>query len=307
METRVEKLIIDKIKQKPLKIDRMNLGFINKVYDVKLEDKELIVRINDNWDVFKGLKENIHVLKDIGLPVPKVLYFDLSKDTYDFAYTILEKLPGNDLRYEIENMSLEEMSDIAEKVVFYQKIVGNLPLGKGFGKCNIGEKGIYNSWTEFLTYELNRLKTNMDKVINSDLSDEIMNLLKEFKVYFDEIKPICFLDDISLKNIIIDKGKLQGLIDFDWICYGDPLYNIALVQTGIMLHLQHRCMHYVNELVRVWEVKDYEKAIIDFYSIIHAADFLGFQLKRNNKELIDKLCYIIKILLLKIQNKQLKF
>lgn len=307
METRVEKLIIDKIKQKPLKIDAMKLGFINKVYDVKLENKELIVRINDNWEVFKGLEENIHVLKDIGLPVPKLVYCDLSKDTYDFAYAILEKLPGHDLRYEIENLSSEEMSNIAEKVVFYQKTVGNLPLGKGFGKCNIGEKGIYNSWTDFLIYQLSRLKPYMDKVMNSDLSDEIMNLLKEFEVYFYDVKPICFLDDISLKNIIIDKCMLQGLIDFDWVCYGDPLYNIALVQTGIMLHLQPKCMHYVNELLRVWEVKDYEKTIIDFYSIIHAADFLGFQLKRNNKELIDKLCDIIKILLSKIQNKQFKF
>lgn len=303
METRVEKLIIDKIKQKPLKINRMNLGFINKVYNVKIENKELIVRINDNCEVFKGLKENIHALEGIGLPVPKLLYCDLSKNTYDFAYTILEKLPGRDLRCEIENMSLEEMSNIAEKVIFYQKIVGNLPLGKGFGKCNIGEKGIYSSWTEFLTCEFNRLKSNVDKVLNSDLSDEIMNLLKEFKVYFDEVKPICFLDDISLKNIIIDKGKLQGFIDFDWVCYGDTLYNIALVQTGIMVHLQPKCMYYVNELFRVWEVKDYEKTIIDFYSIIHAADFLGFQLKRNNKELIDKLYDIINILLSKIQNK----
>lgn len=307
MEIRVEKLIVDKIKEKLLKVDRMNLGFINKVYNVKFENKELIVRINDNCEIFKGLKENIHELKGIGLPVPKLLYCDLTKDTYNFAYAILEKLPGHDLRYEIENMSLEEMSNLAEKIVFYQKIVGNLPLGKGFGKCNIGEKGIYNSWTEFLINEFNRLKTNIDKVMNLDLSEEIMGILKEFKLYFDKVKPICFLDDISLKNIIIYKGKLQGFIDFDWVCYGDPLYNIALVQTGTMLHLQPKCMYYVNELFRVWEVKEYEKAIIDFYSVIHAADFLGFQLKRNNKELIDKLYDIIKVLLSKIQKKQFKF
>ncbi|MCY6369044.1 phosphotransferase [Clostridium ganghwense] len=301
MNTAVENLMINIMKQKPIKIDRMNLGFINMVYNVKLNDNEVIVRINNNSEIFQGLEGNLNRLKEIGVPVPRLLYSDLSKDKYDFAYTILEKIPGYDLRYEIENMSLDEMTDIAEKVVMYQKKVGRLFLGKGFGRCNIGERGKYNSWTEVLDNELIKLKPNIDKVMDLKYSSKIVELFNNYKEYFNGIESKCFLDDISLKNVIINNGKLQGFIDFDWVCYGDPLYNVALVQTGTMLHLQPKCMHYVKELCREWKITDYEKIIIDFYSIIYAADFLGFQLKRNNTGLISKLTDIIKVLLQRIQ------
>ena len=48
------------------------------------------------------------------------------------------------------------------------------------------------------------------------------------------MEPICFLDDLTIKNVIVAEGKLQGIVDFDWVCYGDPLYMIALTQTAVV-------------------------------------------------------------------------
>ncbi|MCY6485182.1 phosphotransferase [Clostridium aestuarii] len=287
-------LIEENIKQTPISMKKMNLGFINMVYDVEFPGKEIIIRINHDKNNFIGVEQNIEKLKELGLPVSNILYIDLSKKKYDVAYMIMEKIPGRDLRYEIENMSKEQMTNIADKIIFYQNKVGKLCLGKGFGRCNIGEKGKYESWTEFIKDEVNKVKESIDL----EIYNKIITIMYEFKVYFDSVSPTCFLDDITLKNVIIKEGKLEGLIDFDWVCYGDPLYTIALVQTGTMVHLNDKCMYYVEELCKFWNVTDFQRKVIDFYSLIHAAKFVNFQLKMNNKYLIkvlnDKINVLIK-------------
>jgi len=38
------------------------------------------------------------------------------------------------------------------------------------------------------------------------------------------VPAICFLDDLTTKNVIVQDGVLQGVVDFDHVCYGDPLF-----------------------------------------------------------------------------------
>ena len=43
------------------------------------------------------------------------------------------------------------------------------------------------------------------------------------------------LDDITTKNVIVSAGELQGFVDFDNVCYGDPLYMLGLTMVAILL------------------------------------------------------------------------
>ncbi|WMJ79095.1 phosphotransferase [Clostridium sp. MB40-C1] len=300
MESKIRNLVIDNINENPLKIEKMNLGFTNKVYSVKLDKDEIIVRTNDSQEIFKKLENNLKELKEIGLPVPKLLYIDLSKNKYNFAYVILEKIKGRDLRFEIEQMSINEMKDIAKKIVEYQKMAMSLPEGNGFGKCNIGERGPFNSWTGFIENELRQLKIIFQDVLGVNYSLDIVRIFTLLREYFNKIRPLCFLDEVSLRNVIINKGRIEGIIDFDWVCYGDPLYNVALVQTGTLLHLDTKCMYYVEELCKQWGINKHEQIIVNFYSIIYAGHFLTFQLRMNNMEIVNKLRGIIERLIYKI-------
>ncbi|MCY6959147.1 aminoglycoside phosphotransferase family protein [Clostridium brassicae] len=300
MESKIRNLVIDNVNQNPLKIEKMNLGFTNKVYSVKVGKDEIIVRTNNSPEVFKKLEHNLKKLKEIELPVPNILHIDLSKNNYDFAYVILEKIQGRDLRYEIEKMSISEMKDVAKEIVEYQRITMNLPQGEGFGKCNIGEKGIFNNWAEFIENEITQLKSIFEDVLGVSYFQNIVRSFTLLREYFNKIKPLCFLDEASLRNVIINKGKIEGLIDFDWICYGDPLYNVALIQIGTLLHLDNKCMYYVEEICKQWGINKHERIVIDFYSIIHIGHFLTFQLKMNNTEIINKLKYIAEKLNYKI-------
>ncbi len=88
------------------------------------------------------------------------------------------------------------------------------------------------------------------------------------------VEPVCFLDDLTIKNVIIYRGALQGVVDFDVVCYGDPMYWLALTQVAMLSDVGEPGRFYVDELIRLWGPSDVERANLALYSAVHAAAFL---------------------------------
>jgi len=88
------------------------------------------------------------------------------------------------------------------------------------------------------------------------------------------VPPTCFLDDITVKNVIVRSGELQGLVDFDCVCYGDPLLWLALTATGVVSDVGTRELFYIEELKRLWKVLPEQEPVLALYAAIFALDFL---------------------------------
>jgi hypothetical protein len=43
-----------------------------------------------------------------------------------------------------------------------------------------------------------------------------------------------FLDDTTTKHVIVDAGKLSGIVDVDVVCFGDPLFTTVLAQMALL-------------------------------------------------------------------------
>ena len=89
-----------------------------------------------------------------------------------------------------------------------------------------------------------------------------------------EVSPICFLDDITVKNVIVQNGALRGLVDFDCVCYGDPLYWIGLTATTVACDVGTEELFYVDELCRCGELTAEQRGIAALYAAWIALDFL---------------------------------
>lgn len=293
----IQKIVNEKIKKLPLKVKRIKFGFFNKVYNVIFSDLQVIVRTNRDEIIIKNYEKNLNILRNLHIPVPEVILMDDNKEEYGIGYMILSKIEGRDLRFEIEKMSKEEMSLLAEKVVLYQEKVMKLPEGKGFGRANINEVAKYDNWLNFIEDRFFILSKETSKFLDEEKINSIHRLIKDNNRYFEAVKPLPFMDEIGLRNVMIKDGELKGFIDFDWICYGDPLYLIGLLQTGILLHMDKKCIHYVEELCRFMNVTYTQRKIVDIYSIIYALEFISFQMKDHNIEVIDNLNKRIEVLL----------
>ncbi|MFG1731219.1 phosphotransferase family protein [Paenibacillus sp. 843] len=278
----LEDLIMEDYGSPPLKIERMSFGHTNQVYNVTFSDEQIILRTNHKPGVLRHTADNIAILSSLGLPVPNVIRTDVSLEKVPFAYMILEHFPGRDLRYELEGMTREQLAELAQQIISYQRSVSELPRGSGFGWVPIGEQGPFSSWTQIIERDF---CSHIDHIID-EVTPETIVLLQKMKQrytpYFDRVEPVCFLDDLTIKNVIVAEGKLQGIVDFDWVCYGDPLYMIALTQTAVVSDIGDQGMPYVEALCRQWGANREQRALIDFYSVIHALQFIGFHQREQN-------------------------
>lgn len=254
-ETQVLALVAEVIGVQPTAAIYQAFGHNSVTYEVVLPGRGVMVRMNADASVFAATERNIATLAGLGLPVPTVLASDLSKIRFPFAYLLLDKIPGRDLRYELAGMTPMQMARLAEQVVNYQRRVSALPLGSGYGYVGIGETGPHTSWW-------NLFRTD-------DTAQAAC-----FEAYLRQVRPVCFLDDITVKNVIVQNGELRGLIDFDCVCYGDPLYWLALTTVGVVSDIGERGLFYVSELKRLWTLTPEQKRVLAFYCTVMAQDFV---------------------------------
>lgn len=66
--------------------------------------------------------------------------------------------------------------------------------------------------------------------------------------YISSIKPIPYLDDISTKNLLISDGHVSGVIDIDWLGFGDVLTFVAMTKVALLnMELDTKYVDYLLE------------------------------------------------------------
>ena len=267
-------LVAETLGMQPIAAIPQPFGHCSVTYEVVLPGRSVMVRMNEDAQVFATTRNNLDVLAGLGLPTPTVLAVDLTRRHVPFAYMLLDKIPGRDLRYELGAMSFEQMTRLAAQIVAFQRQVGRLPSGRGYGYVGIGETGPYASWWDVVARE-----SALGDAQADDGTDpwriRVRRQRKRLEPYLRSVPPTCFLDDITVKNVIVQDGALQGLVDFDCVCYGDPLFWLALTAIGVVSDVGMRELFYVEELKRLWELTPDREEALALYSAGMALDFLG--------------------------------
>jgi aminoglycoside phosphotransferase (APT) family kinase protein len=282
----IQEIIRQNFKENALKIDRFPMGNCHFVFDVITESgKNLVARIARPEN--KNLLENAifwnGLLKPKGVPLPEILAFELNST--NFPYLILERLKGTDLNEVYPQLSKLEKNLLATELVKVQNNVRTLPPAKGFGFLGNYETDSYcRTWSEVLRNSLARSRNRMKSggVFETKVLDRVEERFYKFEDYLSQIRPVAFLDDITTKNVIVHNGKLSGIVDVDWVCFGDSLLTVALARMSLLLS------NYDLDYIEFWcneiNLKVEQKQILDFYTALFCVDFMGEIGQVFNKE-----------------------
>lgn len=262
------------------------MGNCHFVFDVITESgRKVVARVARPEN--KNLLENAigwsRLLKTKGVPLPEILAFKLNST--NFPYLILERLKGTDLNEVYPQLSKIEKKSLATELVKIQNSVKNLPTAKGFGFLANYETDSYcRTWSGVLRNSLARSRNRMKSggVFETKAVARVEEHLYKFENYFSQIRPVAFLDDITTKNVIVHKGKLSGIVDVDWVCFGDNLLTIALARMSLLLS------NYDLDYIEFWcdeiKLKEGQKQILDFYTALFCVDFMSEIGQVFNKE-----------------------
>jgi len=245
----------------------------NAIFRVQLADgRAAAVRINPRRGIFGYTQHNFDALRTLGLPVPNVLASGATAAQGSFI--ILEWVPGQDLQYELASMSAQQMTRIAETVSDYQKRVASLPESRGFGWAPIRRHATAAQWTEIFGLPSSEEPPD-DAPALEHVRARLRALRRSVEPYFASLRPTCFLDDMTVKNVLVEHGDLQGIIDVDFVCYGDPLMTIGTTLAHIAADVGEAGRFYGEELLRCAAPSRYAQRAIYFYSSLWMTGFLA--------------------------------
>lgn len=261
----------------PKIIKRCNIGHGNYVFMLDYIKYKKIIRMNNEGKLYAeydNFKYWVSKLKDIDVPVPNVVSIGKYKS---YNYIILDYIEGKDLGEVYTSLTEEQKMNIAKKVVEIQtKVQNNLLPNNQYGSVyKYNDNTGFDTWKEYILDSLENSKQNIrkNKIFDEAKADKLIELTEKYNEYFDKVEPKAFLDDISNKNLIIHNGDISGIIDLDWMGFGDLLYfvgynNMALLDMEVDTN-------YIDYMIRELNLNDFKKQIVLFYTLVFCVDFMS--------------------------------
>ena len=270
----VTQICNDVFNGKPTEIIRNTVGLAGYVYTVVFNDTKYVIKISDDKNLIIGSTYWLNKVKDLDIPTPCVIAENLVNAPY---YFVMSFIPGKDLGLIYSSLLKSEKKIIAKKIIGFQKEIKKLPMAKGFGSLNSYEdsENICSSWEESLLNDINRAE---EAIINNGIfSVEYVLKLKKivpyFKEYFNSVKPEPFLDDITTKNVLIHEGKLSGIIDLDWISFGDEVLFLGLVTMALLS--MKADLDYADYLKDEMNLNEMQERALKFYVLMFCVIFMS--------------------------------
>lgn len=259
----ISQICLECFLETPSKIERCAVGQGNYVYIVECKDAKYVVRCSSENGAYDTSISWLEKLAAIDVPVPKVI----AKGKYDeYEYLVLSYIEGKDIGLVYEQLADEDKRAIAKEIIHIQNKVSTL---------KIEDVEPDWSWSAFIYYILERAKDRIGQNGYFDVEkvERLREQMGQLEEYFANIKPVAYLDDISSKNLLIQDGRISGIIDIDWIGIGDKLTFVALTNMAL-LNLEYDT-DYVTYILEEMQIGEVQKKAFLFYTLMYCVDFMG--------------------------------
>ena len=110
-------------------------------------------------------------------------------------------------------------------------------------------------------------------IFDPNVVTQIEYIAELLRDYFAAVQPTPFLHDTTTKNVIVDNGKLSGIVDVDSLCFGDPLLVPAL--TNMALLASNQATDYVDYWLSHLALDSMQRRVFAFYTVQYCVDFMG--------------------------------
>jgi aminoglycoside phosphotransferase (APT) family kinase protein len=248
------------------------------VYDVTLADRQhVVVRMAAaSAASLHGAVYWSERLRALGVPLPGLLGDDRPAHHTPFPALLLEYLPGTDLGHVYQLLSHAQKVRLADELVQIGRRVATLPRGPGYGYAtSYDDPSLLPSWADVIEQSLGRSQARIAALGRFSIRyvERVRQLMPGVLTYLAGISPTAFLDDTTTKNVLIQDGRLSGIVDVDFVCFGDPLFTAALTQMALLS--MGADLDYTDAWCAALALDSHQRAILIFYTCMFCVDFMS--------------------------------
>jgi len=264
-------------REKVLSADRMATGDQHFIFAIKTENSEYVIRMTDLNQKNKFISAIYwqEKLLSLGIPLAKFIQSDLNGNYSKFPALLMMRLPGNDLCNIYSNLTNSDKRNLAEEMIKIQALTNALPDGLGYGITDSYEQiSVDKSWYDFLVNRLNLFMEHIKQnaVFDANEITKVILIAKNMEEEFRVIRARPFLWDASERNVIVHQGKISGIVDVDEICFGDPLFVIAL--TYVALKVDGYDTLYTDYWEEILKLDKQAQCRLEFYKLFYTVVFM---------------------------------
>lgn len=290
-EEMINVIIFSHFRHSPKFIRRITIGICKEVYEVGLKDRIVIARLSPYDRFLMGSHDHIPKFKALGIKVPNILAEDYSKNQIPLSYQIQSKIDGYDLGEVIETLSDKQLKTLGKEVAHIFNKVKTIPSSNKFGVIWGGrDDEVSDTWTErmYIWIEESKERGLKTGVMDSKI-EEIANILyARYKSYFSNVIPTTYYGDICSKNIMIQNGIFNGLVDLDGLTQGDPLEAIGRIQ--LSWYGTRYGELYTNAIMDELGLDHEQRGLVTMYALLNKISWAcenGVQFNQNTKSEVD--------------------
>lgn len=268
----------------PRTLRRYTTGLCHAVFEVDDEDGRFVLRVaqEGNRSLLVACRGWLSAVANLGLPVPRIVH-DGAEQTPPFL--VLGWLEGEDLGTVYDRLTSEERRAIASAVASLTERLQALGPGRGYGFLSSpDDQNAHPSWVAVLRAHLQRSgeRIRANGKHDASLVDRAFERLAALEPVLARVEPLPFFDDATTKNVLVHQGRFAGLVDLDWLGYGDRLLAVAL--TRVSLLSAGRDPDYIEAWLERWPLDADQRLRFEFYTLCFALDFLGEDGTRFNRD-----------------------
>jgi hygromycin-B 4-O-kinase len=160
------------------------------------------------------------------LPIPAVIHVGQIEHAF---FCISEAMPGVTL----QDLVPEDLPRLLEPTARVWEAIAESDLGamRGFGPFDASGHAAYGSWRDFLISIADEQRYDWRAVGHLVPRDEISRLLERLLELVEECPEERALvhGDFGSNNVLTDRQRITGVIDWSEASIGDPLYDVANV------------------------------------------------------------------------------
>lgn len=274
----------------PEKITRMTNGICNDVYLVKLGEREVVIRLKAEARYMLGSSKHIPVFRQKGIRVPDILAEDYTCSFVPFAYQVQSKIEGRDIGEVIATLSDSELEAIGGEIANIFRQIGTAPNNGKFGVLWGDDKDLVDSWADEVARVTKVVKGwgQRTGVLDDELSGILDGLNRDYRQYFDRVRPYTYYGDICAKNVMVYEGQFSGLVDLDAIAQGDPLEAIGRIKAS--WYGTHHGTVYTDAVMDALKLTGEQRKIVTMYAVLNRAFWTlenGVRFNQNTSGRVD--------------------
>jgi aminoglycoside phosphotransferase (APT) family kinase protein len=213
-------------------IKEMKRGISNKVFEATWGKNKIFIRINENKDTFEKEILAYDLLRNNGIPVPKVRAYNSNPRNMGLPTIIIDSALGVSPE-DTSDMTPEKMKRVYQNLGATLKKIHAIHLN-GYGSLALGPEGLRGeskTWKEAWENRRESFLASLEFLVKKNLI--LPEEVKKIENIFEEIstldigKASLLHRDLHKDNFLIEGDNISGIIDLGIASAGDPRLDIA--------------------------------------------------------------------------------